>query len=68
MALLAQFMAGGWIDGVGTDACWAAEQMITGTATYRERIALPPNAVFVAIFEETSWADAPAREIRSHQD
>lgn len=33
---------------------------VTGTATYRERIALPPNAVFEATLEEISRADAPA--------
>lgn len=36
---------------------------VTGTATYRERIALPPNAVFEAILEDVSKADAPAAEI-----
>jgi uncharacterized lipoprotein YbaY/heat shock protein HslJ len=35
-------------------------QMITGTATYRERIALPANAVFEATLEDVSRADAPA--------
>ena len=33
---------------------------ITGTATYRERIALPTNAVFDATLEEVSRADAPS--------
>jgi putative lipoprotein len=42
---------------------WAAREMITGTASYRERIALPPNAVFEAILKEASRADAPAVEI-----
>jgi uncharacterized lipoprotein YbaY len=42
---------------------WAAQELITGTATYRERIALPPDAVFEAIIEEVSRADAPAVEI-----
>ena len=33
---------------------------IRGTATYRERIAMPPNAVFEATLEDVSLADAPA--------
>ena len=33
---------------------------ITGTATYRERIALPPEAVLEATLEDVSRADAPA--------
>ena len=31
-----------------------------GTATYRERLALPPDAVFEATLEDVSKADAPA--------
>lgn len=34
-------------------------QTVTGTATYRERIALPPDAVFEATLEEVSRADTP---------
>jgi putative lipoprotein len=33
---------------------------IDGTATYRERMALPPDAVFEATLEDVSRADAPA--------
>src|ERR1700709_2047290 len=33
---------------------------IEGTATYRERMALPPDAVFEATLEDVSRADAPA--------
>ena len=33
---------------------------VTGTATYRERMALPPDAVFEATLEDVSRADAPA--------
>ncbi len=33
---------------------------VTGTATYRERIALPPDAVFEATLEDVSRAGAPA--------
>jgi uncharacterized lipoprotein YbaY/heat shock protein HslJ len=36
---------------------------VIGTATYRERVALPPNAVLEATLEDISRADAPATEI-----
>ena len=36
---------------------------INGTATYRERMALPPDAVFEAMLEDVSRAGAPARVI-----
>lgn len=36
---------------------------VTGTATYRERMALPMNAVFEATLEDVSLADAPATVI-----
>lgn len=35
-------------------------EVITGTAIFRERIALPPEAVFEASLEDVSRADAPA--------
>ena len=35
-------------------------QTIEGTATYRERMALPKGAVFEATLEDVSRADAPA--------
>ncbi len=38
-----------------------AQSSITGTATYRERIALPPDAVFEATLEDVSKADALAK-------
>ena len=38
----------------------AMAQSIHGTATYRERIALPPSAAFEATLEDVSRADAPA--------
>ena len=38
----------------------ALAQSIQGTATYRERIALPLRAVFEATLEDVSRADAPA--------
>lgn len=36
---------------------------ITGTASYRERIALPSDAVFEAVLIDAAIADAPAREL-----
>lgn len=36
---------------------------ITGSATYRERITLPADAVFEATVEDTSRADAPAEVV-----
>lgn len=36
---------------------------VSGTASYRERMALPPQAVFEAVLEDVSLADAPAREL-----
>lgn len=38
----------------------AAAQTITGNATWRERIALPPNAVFEAVLQDVSRIDAGA--------
>jgi putative lipoprotein len=46
---------------VGTVAAQA--ETVTGSAHYRERIALPPNAVFVAQLLDVSLADAPSVEI-----
>jgi uncharacterized lipoprotein YbaY/heat shock protein HslJ len=45
-----------WLSG---HAAFAAST-ITGSASYRERIALPPAAVFEATLEDISRADAPA--------
>jgi putative lipoprotein len=41
----------------------AAAQSIQGTAMYRERMALPSEAVFEAMLEDVTRADAPARTI-----
>ena len=38
---------------------------VSGTATYRERLALPPDAVFEATLEDVSRADAPALVVAS---
>ena len=43
----------------------AGAQTIQGTATYRERMALPPTAVFEATLEDVSRADAPAAIVAS---
>jgi uncharacterized lipoprotein YbaY/heat shock protein HslJ/uncharacterized lipoprotein NlpE involved in copper resistance len=48
---------------VAAFAAGAAEGHVTGTASYSERIALPPGAVFEAILEDVSAADAPAIEV-----
>jgi uncharacterized lipoprotein YbaY/heat shock protein HslJ len=40
-------------------------QTITGTATYRERMALPPGVVFEATIEDVSRADAPSSVLAS---
>ncbi|CDX19371.1 Putative lipoprotein (fragment) [Mesorhizobium sp. ORS 3324] len=41
----------------------AAEKTLTGEVTYRERIALPPNAVLSVELADVSLADAPATVI-----
>jgi uncharacterized lipoprotein YbaY len=41
----------------------AMAQSIQGTATYRERMALQPTAVFEATLEDVTRADAPAETI-----
>lgn len=58
-ALLAMAFAG--IAGCATTA--ATSPAIEGTATYRERMALPPGAEFEAVLQDVSRADAPAMEI-----
>ncbi len=46
-------------------ACSAASaaDVVTGTAFYRERIALPPGAVLEVTLEDVSLADAPSHEL-----
>ncbi len=46
-----------------SDAGVAADGTLSGTATYRERIALPPDAVFEATLEDVSKVDARAEVI-----
>jgi putative lipoprotein len=50
---------------IGTSAEHAMAQTISGTATYRERMALPPGAVLEAAIEDVSKADAPALVVAS---
>ena len=53
-------------------ACAAAPDVTTGTtvvnvtATYRERIMLPPGHVLTVRIEDVSLADAPARVLAEH--
>lgn len=47
----------------GMIANTASAQSIQGTATFRERMALPPSAVFEATLEDVSRADAAAETI-----
>src|SRR5262245_14312071 len=49
------FCLAGWVG--------QASAQVKGTATYRERMALPPNSVFEATLEDVSKADAPAEVI-----
>ena len=44
-----------------------ADDVIRGTASYRERLMLPPQAVFEARLEDVSRADAPARVLGRSQ-
>jgi uncharacterized lipoprotein YbaY len=39
---------------------------VTGTVAYRERIAMPPDAVVIVTLSDTSLMDAPAVEIGAH--
>src|SRR5262245_47459923 len=60
--------SGGLWEGVVLLFClmsWEGQAMgqVKGTATYRERLALPPEAVFEATLEDVSKADAPAEVI-----
>ena len=43
-----------------TPAAGAAERTVSGTAIYRERMALPPTARFEAVILDAARADAPA--------
>lgn len=58
--------------GIGALACFLSESLVadgqsvvSGRASYRERIALPPDAVFEATLLDVSRADAPAEVLGS---
>ncbi|MDD9155478.1 YbaY family lipoprotein [Aliivibrio sp. S4TY2] len=52
------------IDAANTDVIEMAEtQVVTGSVGYRERIALPTNAVITVTLEDISLADAPSKTI-----
>lgn len=48
---------------VASMAGYASAATVSGSATYRERIALPPDAAFEAVVEDVSRADAPSTVI-----
>src|SRR5215831_5283212 len=54
---------GGCGSGKGSAPAAEPQSVLTGTVTYRERIALPPNARVEVRLEDVSQADAPADEI-----
>jgi len=56
----AVFLSIGLLTGGCMSNAAPSQATLTGTATYRERIALPPGAVFEATLEDVSRADAPA--------
>jgi len=41
----------------------AAQSAVEGTATYRERIALPPGAIFEAVLQDVTLADVKSTEV-----
>jgi uncharacterized lipoprotein YbaY len=45
----------------------AASARVTGTVTYRERMALPPNAIVQVSLQDISRADAPATVLGTQQ-
>ncbi|KJY83502.1 lipo-like protein [Vibrio galatheae] len=42
-------------------------ETISGTLVYRERIALPPDAMVTVVLQDVSLADAPAKVIAKHK-
>ena len=59
---IAWLLAGG-LALVAALAAAAESAQLAGRASYRERIALPPEAVFEAVLEKVGGGDAPAVEI-----
>ena len=53
VAVVAAALAGSW-------SLAMADGLVTGTASFRERIAPPPEAAFEAVIEDVSRADAPS--------
>ncbi|HRO11906.1 YbaY family lipoprotein [Amaricoccus sp.] len=47
----------------GAQQAFARPGHLTGTASYREDIALPPGAILEVVLEDVSLADAPASEL-----
>ncbi len=45
---------------LGSASASSSDTLVRGTATYRERIAMPPGAVLEVTLEDVSLADAPA--------
>lgn len=60
IALAALILTGCASTNAVTERGAAAPAMVTGTVTYRERIALPPTAVIKVQLVDVSRADAPA--------
>lgn len=64
LVLAAALAAGALMTACSTPSI-PATASVSGTATYRERIALPPDAVFEARLEDVSRADAAAELVAS---
>jgi len=50
-----------------SQAAAAPALMVEGSASYRERITLPPGAVLIVKVEDVSLMDAPAKVLAEHQ-
>ncbi len=59
-SIVARLAGAALLMAIGGGGAAAADKAVTGTASYRERIALPPSAVFEATLADVSRADAPA--------
>ncbi len=55
-----------WLVAIGIAPAWSQSE-ISGTAIYRERIALPPDAVFEATLEDVSRAGARSVVLGRHR-
>lgn len=45
---------------ISSTILYAEQEALSGSASFRERIALPPNAVFTATLEDVSLMDVPS--------